>query len=336
VGPFFFRRFVLSSLEQEEMQKMAKILAADIGGTNSRFALFDSREGGLSLEDSIWLDTHGVSTFPELLEQLWDSEFRATPGSFNSAALAVAGAVSHGIECQFLPNAPWGVDLREVDFGVSKACLINDFAAQAYACRTHAVADASVVQPGNADDLGVIGVIGAGTGLGYSALLSGETEWIALPSEGGHMAFPFHGEREFEYAEFNRRQSGRNWPEGDSVVTGLGLSLVHQFLTGDALTPKDVSECITPESETTRWFARFYGRVCRDWAISLMCHGGLFITGGIVAKNPTFVEVPEFLDEFHNCHVYEEFLHSVPIKVNDNEESGLLGAGFYASQLLGS
>jgi len=314
---------------------MAKILAADIGGTNSRFALFDSRKGELAMEDSIWLDTHGASTFPELLTQLWDSDFSVTPGSFDSAALAVAGAVIHGIKCPFLPNAPWGVDLHEVDFGVEKACLINDFAAQAYACRTRAVDNALVLQSGEADDIGVVGVIGAGTGLGYSALLPGENEWIALPSEGGHMAFPFNGEREYEYGEFNRRESGRRWAEGDSVVTGLGLQLVHKFLTGEELLPKEISERIASESETTKWYARFYGRVCRDWAIALMCEGGLYIAGGIAAKNPMLVQVPEFLEEFHNSHVYEEFLHSVPIKLNNNEESGLLGAGFYALQLLG-
>lgn len=313
---------------------MAKILAADIGGTNSRFALYQASEGELVIEDSIWLETHGASTFPELLEQLWDSEFAAKPGGFDSAALAVAGAVTHGVRCGFLPNAPWSVDLREVDFGTSKACLINDFAAQAYACRTGAVDDALVIQAGEADNEGVIGVIGAGTGLGYSALLRGEKEWTALPSEGGHMAFPFTGKRECDYGEFNRRESGRNWAEGDSVVTGLGLQLVHKFLTGESLSPKDISEKITPESETTQWYARFYGRACRNWAIALMCNGGLFIAGGIAAKNPLFVQAPEFLEEFHNSHVYQEFLRTVPIKLNANEESGLLGAGFYGMQLL--
>ncbi|MGL1862232.1 MAG: glucokinase [Pseudodesulfovibrio sp.] len=313
---------------------MAKILAADIGGTNSRFALFNSSDGELVMEDSIWLDTHGAASFSELLEQLWASEFSAVPGDFESAALAVAGAVCHGVECRFLPNAPWGVDLRAVNFGTQKACLLNDFAAQAFACRTRAVDDAVVIQDGKADDEGVIGVIGAGTGLGYSALLHDEKGWTALPSEGGHMAFPFTGKEEFEYSEFNRRESGRNWAEGDSVVTGLGLRLVHKYLTGEDLTPKEISRKITPESLTTKWYARFYGRACRNWALALMAHGGLFIAGGIAAKNPMFVNVPEFLEEFHNTHVYSDFLHSVPIKLNANEESGLLGAGFYAAQLL--
>ena len=96
---------------------MAKILAADIGGTNSRFALFNTAHDGLEMEDSIWLESHAVSSFDELLDQLWDSDFSAVPGGFDSAALAVAGAVRGGVECRKLPNVPWSIDLRTVDFG---------------------------------------------------------------------------------------------------------------------------------------------------------------------------------------------------------------------------
>ncbi|MCJ2163962.1 MULTISPECIES: glucokinase [unclassified Pseudodesulfovibrio] len=313
---------------------MAKILAADIGGTNSRFALFESHDAGLAMVDSIWLETHGAATFPQLLEQLWESDFSAHPGGFDAAVLAPAGAVIGGKVCPYLPNAPWGIDIREVNFGTKAVCLINDFSAQAFACRTSAVENALVIQEGEGVDGETIGVIGAGTGLGYSALLKVGDNWTALPSEGGHMAFPFIGRDEAEYAEFNRIESGRNWPEGDSVVTGLGLHLVHKFLTGEDLTPREISARITPESETTKWYARFYGRACRNWALGLMSLGGFFIAGGVASKNPMFVNVPEFMNEFHNSHVYADFLHSVPVKLNGNEESGLFGAAFYGAQLL--
>ncbi|MEF2231961.1 MAG: glucokinase [Pseudodesulfovibrio sp.] len=313
---------------------MATILTADIGGTHSRFALFEARNDTLEMVDAVWLDTHGAASFPELLGQLWDGPFKAAPGGFDAAVMAVAGAVEHGVACSVLPNAPWGVDLRRVDLGTATACLINDFAAQAYACRTKASDDAVILQQGRADDTGTIGVIGAGTGLGYSALLLTQAGWFALPSEGGHMAFPFTGQEEAAYGEFNRREAGRRWAEGDSVVTGLGLRLIHKYLTGEDLHPRDISRRIGPQSETTRWYARFYARACRNWAVALMCTGGLFIAGGVAAKNPMLVRVPEFLEEFHNTHVYGDFLRTVPVRLNANEQSGLFGAAFYGAQLL--
>ncbi|WP_243546117.1 glucokinase [Pseudodesulfovibrio tunisiensis] len=315
---------------------MPKILAADIGGTNSRFAIFETDGNGrLDIAESLWLKTHEAESFDQLLGQLRDNGFPICPGEYDSAALAVAGAVWHGVLCRKPPNMPFSIDLRETDLGVERACLVNDFCAQAYACRTSAVDEAVVLQDGEHDDLGVIGVIGAGTGLGYSGLIRGETRWTALASEGGHMAFPFVGKEEAEYAEFNRRESGRCWPEGDTVVTGLGLQLVHRFLTGENLEPQEVAARLAPDCETTKWFARFYGRACRDWAIGLMAHGGMYIAGGVAARNPILVQSPEFLKEFHNTHVYGDFLRSVPVKLNANEESGLFGAAFYGMQLLG-
>jgi glucokinase len=47
-----------------------------------------------------------------------------------------------------------------------------------------------------------------------------------------------------------------------------------------------------------------------------------------------FVQVPEFMEEFHNSHVYQDFLHTVPVKLNANEASGLFGAAFYGAQML--
>ncbi|NDV20171.1 glucokinase [Pseudodesulfovibrio sp. JC047] len=313
---------------------MAKILAADIGGTNSRFALFETTDDGFEMVDSIWLATQSARSFPHLLEQLWSSRFSACPGDFESAVFAVAGAVVGGVSCPRLTNASWGIDIRDIDFGTDTVCVINDFAAQAYACRTSAVDNATVIQEGHALDGDPIGVIGAGTGLGYSALLPSLCGWSALPFEGGHMTFPFVGAEEMQYAAFNQRESGRHWPEGDSVVTGLGLHLVHKYLTGEDLTPEAISASITINDSTTRWYARFYARVCRDWAIGVMSRGGLFIAGGIAAKNPMFVTASDFLEEFHNSHIYEDFLHTVPIRLNCNEESGLYGAGFYGNQRL--
>ncbi|WP_319467083.1 glucokinase [uncultured Pseudodesulfovibrio sp.] len=313
---------------------MAYILAADIGGTNSRFACFSIKGGAPVMEKSIWLKTHEATSFPHLLEMLWESDFGFTHDMFSAVSIAVPGAVQHGVVSGCLPNAPWGVDLRNIDYGWKRACLINDFAAQAFACRTGIVDDAMVIQEGVPLEDGVIGVIGAGTGLGYSALVPCGKGWTALPSEGGHMAFPFTGMKEAEYGEFNRRESGRNWAEGDTVVTGLGLRLIHKYLTGEELTAEEISSQIIPESETTRWYARFYGRACRNWAIAMMAYGGMFIAGGVAAKNPMLVTAPEFLEEFHNSHFYEEFLRSVPIRLNANEESGLYGAAFHGVQLL--
>ena len=314
---------------------MGMILAADIGGTNSRFARFTVTDGKhLEMKDSVWLETGAVESFAELVDNFWKSGLSEGPGDFDAAVVAVPGPVKEGTLCDAMPNVRWDVDLSVVDFGVPCTSLVNDFTAQAYACRTVAVRDAAVIQEGVRQRRGVIGVLGAGTGLGHSALIPCGRGWTALASEGGHMASAFVGVREAEYAEFNRLRTGRPWAEGDSVVTGLGLATLHEFLTGEVLAPREIAAKLTVESETTRWFARFYGRACRNWALGLMAGGGMYLTGGVAAKNPMFVTAPEFLHEFHDCPIHEGFLRQVPVKLNTNEESGLYGAAFLGVQLL--
>jgi glucokinase len=46
---------------------MESILAADIGGTSSRFAWFERGGSVLSLRESIWLPTREAASFADLL-----------------------------------------------------------------------------------------------------------------------------------------------------------------------------------------------------------------------------------------------------------------------------
>ena len=59
-------------------QNMKKILAADIGGTHSRFAFFlaDEKEG-LQLAESRWLKTSDAGSFGHLLENQWAPYFNS-------------------------------------------------------------------------------------------------------------------------------------------------------------------------------------------------------------------------------------------------------------------
>jgi len=311
---------------------MVRILAADIGGTHSRFAVFKAADGKLDMGDSRWLETRGATSFVHLIDQLRESGFALDAG-YDAAVLAVAGPVTDGTRCR-LPNVPWTVDLGDVELGTRRACLINDYAAQAHACRSRVMDVARILQPGRADPEGVVGVIGAGTGLGHAALIPDRGRWIALSSEAGHMAFPFTGSDEADFEAFVRCETGRGCAEADVVVSGPGLRLLHAHLTGHWLSPADISAAISPESPTAGWFARFYGRACRNWALAVMCRGGLVVGGGVAARNSMFVTIPEFLEEFRNCATHAEFLRTLPVRLNADDRSGLYGAATHGAQWL--
>jgi len=122
--------------------------------------------------------------------------------------------------------------------------------------------------------------------------------------------------------------------ETEYIVSGRGLSLVHQFLAGEKLTPAEVSAGLSHDSETLEWTARFYGRSCRNYALQVLARGGVYIAGGVAAKIPLLVMHPAFERQFTNSKTMAPMLKKIPVYLNTNEESGLWGAAFFAAQKL--
>ncbi|MBF0237176.1 MAG: glucokinase [SAR324 cluster bacterium] len=310
-----------------------KILAADIGGTNSRFAVFEKKgTSELEMLASEKFLTGSFSSFEQMLQTLGeDSELPIR--ECNAAVFAVPGAVRQKKICQ-PANISWLIDVSKLSAsGFPPSILINDFVAQAFACRSPAVKNPVLIRHAIADAEGVVGVIGAGTGLGHCALVPLDSgNYVAVPSESGHVGFMFTGAEEKEYERFLARETGKSYGYGDIVVSGMGLSLVHHFLYGHKLSPAEVSNQLDNFPKTVEWFARFYARACRHYALSVLATGGLFIAGGVAAKNPGLVNNLSFLNEFLNSPTQEALLRTIPVFLNLNEDSGLFGAALYGIQ----
>ena len=316
---------------------MKRILAADIGGTHSRFGYFKVDEKGeLSLVETQWIDTAKASSFSHLLDLLQKTPFSLSPEQSDIAVLAVAGPVTKGVSSN-PPNIDWSIDVSNSaeDFKLQRCRLINDFAAQAYACRSPAAESARPVLPGQIDPDATLAVIGAGTGLGMSALVpDGAGGYMAVPSEGGHGALPFESPAEFDFMKFIISELDVPYVENEFVVSGRGLSLIHQFISGEILTPAEIGNNIPQDSKTFRWMARFYGRACRNYALQVIARGGVYIAGGIAAKVPALITHPEFKLQFQKSKTMRTVLEAIPVLLITNEESGLWGAAYFAAQTL--
>jgi len=315
---------------------MKSILAADIGGTNSRFAHFQTNlETTPHLVDITWLPTAGAESFPQLLEQLRLSGFNLPLDRADIAVFAVAGPVEHGAYCA-PPNISWDIDLKKdvPKEALQRFELVNDFVAQAYACRSPVGQAARHILEGHNVAEGTVGVLGAGTGLGKAALVPVGREFLVLPSEGGHACFPFVSQREFLFQEFYKEKIGRKQLTGNFVVSGMGLSYIHWFLSGEHLAPHEVTAGFSAESETLAWAARFYGRVCRDYALEILALGGLYIAGGIAARNPEILTHDQFRSEFRDSPDLARIMANIPVFLIDNQDSGLWGAALVGQQSL--
>ncbi|NJB67440.1 glucokinase [Desulfobaculum xiamenense] len=315
---------------------MRTILAADIGGTNGRFAVFTTDDGRtLRMGASAWLETTCATSFAELVGQLAQRGFPLAPRDADMVGIAIAGPVREGVRCT-PPNIAWDIDLGGRDAGLfARSVLINDFTAQALACLTPAVEEATEILPGHADPQAVVAVIGAGTALGKAALVpDGRGGRVVLPTEGGHALFPFVDSEEFAFMEFVRQRTGRRMVIGDMVVSGPGLTLIHEFLTGERLSAAEVAAVAGADSRTIEWMARLYGRACRDFALSTLSLGGVYVSGGVAAKNPVLVTHRAFADAFRTSETHGALLADMPVRLNANEDSGLWGAAYAAAQFL--
>jgi glucokinase len=311
---------------------ISHVLAADIGGTSSRFALFAAGEN-LTLLEQVKLVTSGFDNFRDLIGEALSG--LGAP-SLQGAVLAVAGPVEGDRFCR-PPNIGYIMDLDDLpsDYLPKRTVMINDFAAQAHGCRLFWEDRSVAVTPGRMNVSLTQAVIGPGTGLGKTALVpDGRGGYALCASEGGHAAFPFNGPEEHRFQEFALEVLEEPYVRWESVVSGSGLALVHQFLTGEKLTPADVAAGLTPESPTAEWFARFLGRACRDYVLEVLARGGLFISGGVVAKNHLLLIHPAFMKEFLSSATHADLLARVPIRLVTDQQVALWGAASHSVSLL--
>ena len=313
---------------------MQRIFAADIGGTNARFALFTEHEGNLALKVSVWEKSADLHTAEDVLHAM-QRQLQTPLAKGDALVIALAGPTC-GLQGK-LTNGPLHLDLSGVEqrLGLLSCQLVNDFTAQAFAMLTPAGTGAKPVRGralSTAEPPLTKAILGAGTGLGAASLVccgaaAGNGHWLALPSEAGHAAFAFAGAEEHAYQAFLARELGCEFPTVENVLCGEGLSVLHYYLTGQFFYPPAVGEhALSADTPTLQWYARFLGRFCRQWILSTLCRGGLWIAGGIAAKNPLCVEHPVFLQELAAGLDVGGVVNATPVLLITDANSGLWGA----------
>lgn len=301
------------------------ILAADIGGTNCRLALYERKAGSLAQMARASLPTCDIPHTNALLAA-FESELGISPHAANAVVVALAGPVENGLRGK-LTNGKLETDFT--GYCRNAFYVINDFTAQAYAVMGNVPAR-HIAGGHGACATATRAIVGAGTGLGQAILTCNGSEWIVLPSENGHTEFPFVTGAENSFHDFLRQKFNVERASRDDVIAGRGLACLHEFLTGHQLTPAQVGEqALQKETPTLAAYAAFYGRICRNWMLAALSMGGLYITGGIAAQNPLCVTCGHFMAELYNCAHFEELLRQIPVYLVEDQDSGLYGAACY-------
>jgi len=331
---------------------MIHILAADIGGTNCRLGLFSYDGSKISMDKLYTLPTASLKNTADLAKAYEDFILNNNVLDKKNPtilSIAFAGNISGKGETK-LTNAELSFDIVKLKglLDMQHELLLNDFVAQAYAFCVYDIFNAvEVILENNAqkntqqfftnainakDNIHSLrAIVGAGTGLGIASLLSfAKDNYLAMPSESGHSAFPFVSPFEYELSEFIKEKLNVPYASYEHILSGGGLSLVYEFLTGKIHTAQEICTHYL-HGDILHYFSTFLGRVCRDLALSTLCTNGLYLTGGVLAKNPVIAQHNSFKKEFYLSPKHSQWLKSIPVYLNVNENSGLWGAAYAAT-----
>ena len=336
------------------------ILAGDVGGTNTRLALF--KAGAAPLKPAV-LDIYPSRNYASLGEALEAFIAKHRVG-VASACLGVAGPVKDGrVEAT---NLPWEIDARGLSPSLSGAPvrLLNDLEANAWGLAELAEKDFAVLNAGAAGReassagphkenilrpsapgaAGHQALIAAGTGLGQALMIADETRLIPVATEGGHMDFAPRSDEEAALLDFLRRKFGR--VSYERVVSGPGLVNIYDFLRqvrkmhepawlAAEMKSEDPSAAISIAALEGRAeicaraldiFVSVYGAQAGNLALSVLARGGVFLGGGIAPKILPKLREPAFMKAFLDKGRMRPVLESIPVRVVLNDHAALLGA----------
>lgn len=342
------------------------ILAGDIGGTNTSLALIRDNKGNFHIESRKIFSTQKLSNLQEAIrEAISGFTTELGPIEIKAASLSIAGPVENN---RCVPtNISWTLDGGEIEkeFGF-RTLVINDFTAICYGVplldRNNpgeltplphpdgSIPGGSSYLPG----IGVQAVLGAGTGLGVGFLIEERDRILALPAEGGHVDFGPFSPLTLELRNYMERKNGDS-PEPEMFISGLGIANIYHFMVDEKGADSDIIRSIADLDDLEKppaisanvekddacrtimtLFVEMYARAAHNLSLCYIPKNGLFLAGGIAAKNKKyFLEDNRFMKTFlHNFQSsIRPVLKSIPVYIVEDYKISLYGAAHAFVQL---
>lgn len=307
-------------------------LVADIGGTNSRVALWQqdgTQSGQLS-------NLHKLSNaaFPKIDEMLAEYLSRLDDGLRPSGALlAIAGPVTG--DTLSLLNINWTFNTHELSMalGLEQLLVINDFEALAYSLPHLSDTDMVSLGGGTPAPNATCALIGPGTGLGVAGLTIANGRAHAIAGEGGHVTLPATNAAEARLIDNVRERFGHC--SAERILCGDGLELLHAALHTQALDAKSISSAASEGDPaaiaTFTQFFNFLATVAGDVALTLGARGGVYLGGGILPANRDVFLASRFRERFVDKGRYRDYLGSIPTYLITHDTPALAGLAGYLS-----
>ncbi|MEH6633886.1 MAG: glucokinase [Halioglobus sp.] len=308
----------------------ARRLVADVGGTNSRLALFDP------VADEL----RAVHTYINRDYQRFEDVVATWIGSLCEPApttCCIAVAAPPADDLISMANMDWAFSCRELAarFGFTQLKPINDFQGNAYALAHLGKDDLVVLHAGRTPKNGKRATVGPGTGLGGSTLEIVAGRAMACACEPGHMGLAPATAIELELFRVLLPHHGEIHAE--LLVSGPGLLRLYQGLAAvhgtapEQLTPEEISRrALQGQDElctqSLTIFCALLGSVCGDFVLANGAYSGLYLAGGIVPQMIPFLHASNFAQRFRDKGAMTSHLNAVPLYAITAAYPALIGA----------
>lgn len=314
---------------------MREIVAADIGGTNARFARATLDDEGLPTLGVV--RKYKVADFPSLAA-CWHA-FAAEDGGDLPDCAAIAFAAPIAQERIKLTNSSWVIRPATLasDLGLARVKLVNDFEAVAHAVSRLPAEHLPLLfgedRPFPRD--GGVTVIGPGTGLGVALIAYDDGRPHIIATEGGHLDFAPLDALEDRILDYLRGKFLRVSVE--RIVSGPGLNNLHKALatlSGEPVVLMDDPALWQAALDGADAAARTalermclsYGSVAGDLALTHGPHA-VVLAGGLTQRMQDFlVKDSGFYGRFTAKGRYETLMRTIPVRLAVHPEIGLYGA----------
>ena len=337
-----------------------KVLAGDIGGTNSRLAIYDVPASGARGLKPIFEKTYPSRAHSSL--DVIAEEFIAAASAaigdqarVESGCLGIAGPIEHNI-CR-ATNMPWVVDGDALAhrLAIPRVVLVNDFHAAALGVTAVGPDELAALGGDPPVAQGPIAVLGAGTGLGQAFLLwsPAHNRYRVVPSEGGHVDLAARTPLEHGLVAFLTGKYGR--VSSERVLSGNGLIDVFTFLAEEPacqslIRPDTAAILAAPGADRAAaisqralagtdpvcemalaLFCSVLGATAGNLALMVLATGGVFVAGGIAPRILAFLQRGGFREAFDRKGRLHTMVERIPAYVVTHAQPGLLGAAIIAA-----
>lgn len=349
---------------------MTLLLAGDIGGTKTILRLVEMEPANESAQTTVHQSQYPSRDFSGLVSIVETFLAEAIqkldrPVQPEKACFGIAGPVVEGT-CR-LTNLAWSTldqTFLAQELNIPKVVLINDFAAVGYGVLGLTATDLKTIQLGQPKATAPIAVIGAGTGLGQGFLIKVNEVYQIYGTEGGHADYAPRTELEFQLSRYLVEKYQTDRISVERVVSGRGITAIYQFLRdhqsshespevaqavraaeqelGGHQKSVDPSAAISIAAieqrdvlseQTMKIFVEAYGAEAGNLALKLLPTGGLYVAGGVAAKNLPLLERYGFMEAFLSKGRMRGLLEKIPVHIVLNPEVGLIGSAICATRL---